>query len=649
MTKQIALAGVLLVATGAARRGGTASEWSVASPDGRSTIAVKITGGRLSWHVMHRGAVVLADSPMGIRRADQSFVDGLTFVSATTPAAIDDSYQMPHGKRRDHHARGGQSTLVFANASGAKLEVVLRAYDDGVAFRYRFPESATAPKTVVDEQTAFHVPAGATAWMLPQSPPGKYTPAYEDFFAEVPAGTAAPTESGWAFPALFRTPAGAWMLVTEAGLDSQYCGTRIASAAPDGLYRIRLPEAKEGLGIGEVNPASTLPWTLPWRVVIVGDTAGRIVESDLVTDLSPPSAIRDASWVKPGRASWSWWSESDSPKHAERLNAYVDLAAEMGWEYSLVDANWNLMQTGRIEDVVAHAREKGVGLLFWYNSGGPHNDVTEAPRDRMHTREARRAEFARLKEWGVKGVKVDFWHSDKQDRIRQYRDVMADAAEFGLLVDFHGSTVPRGWSREFPNLVSMEGVFGAEQYKFRDTYPGKAAWHNTVLAFTRNVVGPMDYTPVTFSDVKYPHKSTSAHELALSVVFESGVQHFADSVDAYRALPDAPKTFLKQVPAAWDETRVLSGEPGRSVVIARRAGAVWYVGGLNGQDTAESTRVALGFLGAGSSSFSWSMTLIRDGADDRAFDSAARAVKATESVTVPMRPRGGFVMRLARK
>jgi hypothetical protein len=395
--------------------------------------------------------------------------------------------------------------------------------------------------------------------------------------------------------------------------------------------------------VGEVNPTSTLPWTMPWRVVIVGDAAGRIAQSDLVSDLSPPSRVADTSWIKPGRASWSWWSESDSPKHAEALNRFVDLAADMGWEYSLVDANWNFMETGKIEDVVAHAQEKGVGLLFWYNSGGPHNDVTEAPRDRMHLRDVRRAEFAKLREWGVRGVKVDFWHSDKQDRIRQYRDVLRDAADFHLLVNFHGCTLPRGWSREFPHLVGMEGVMGAEQYKFSAEYQARSAWHNTVLPFTRNVPGEMDYTPVTFTDHKYPHRTTNAHELALSVVFEVGIQHLADSDKSYRALPDGPKTFLKQVPAAWDEMRVLSGEPGKSVVIARRAGDVWYVGGISGEAAPRDARVALGFLAAGP----WSMTLISDGTDDRAFAPSARAVTRQDVIEVPMRGRGGFVMRIA--
>ena len=355
-------------------------------------------------------------------------------------------------------------------------------------------------------------------------------PACEDLYQQVASATASKLPDGWDLPALFKTSGGTWLLITESALDGGYCGFHLAQSASGGTYRIAFPDPGEGRGVGRVEPESTLPWTMPWRVVIVGDEAGRILESDLVTDVAPPSAIGAATWVKPGRAAWSWWSMSDSPKHAEQLNAFTDLAAEMGWEYALVDANWNVMQTGTIDDVIAHAKQKNVGLLFWYNSGGPHNDVTEAPRDRMTTHEQRVKEFTQLRAWGVKGVKVDFWQSDKQDRIAQYRDLLKDAADFQLMVDFHGSTIPRGWQREFPNLIGMEAVAGAEQYKFREDYAGKAPWLNTVLPFTRNVAGPMDYTPVTFSDAKYPHRTTNAHELALSVIFETPIQHFADSV-----------------------------------------------------------------------------------------------------------------------
>ncbi len=637
------LAGLFLLAV--ARLASAQPLWTVTSPDGRTTIGVlREADGRLIWRVMRDNRHILGDSPLGVRRNDQTFDAGLRFVSASESRTIDERYTMPHGKRRDHHVVGSERTLTFANPSGARIEIVLRAHDDGVAFRYRFPESDAAAKTVNEERTGFHVPNGSTAWLLPHQAVDKYGPAYEDLFVHVKAGTAAPRPDGWSFPALFKTPSGGWMLLTESGLDETYCGSHLAADAPDGVYRIKFPDPKEGLGIGAAEPVSTLPWTLPWRVVIVGDRAGHILESDLVNDLAPASRVADTSWVKPGRAAWSWWSASDSPKHAEALNAFTDFAAEMGWEYALVDANWNFMQTGTIEDVIAHAKAKNVGLLFWYNSGGPHNEVSEAPRDRMHTREARRNEFAQLQKWGVKGVKVDFWHSDKQDRIRQYREVLADAADFQLLVNFHGCTIPRGWSREFPNLIGTEAVFGAEQYKFRESMAEHAPSFNTVLPFTRNVIGPMDYTPVTFSDAKYPHRTTNAHELALSVVFETAIQHFADSAESYRSLPEPAKTFLSRVPSVWDDTRALSGEPGESVVIARRNGEVWYVGGINGRADARTVRVDLGFLKEGS----WRATIVRDGDQDRAFASDVETVSPADGPSVTMRPRGGFVMRIER-
>ena len=633
----IVVAGLTLVSPTAA----TAQQWTVESPDRRSAVSLeRHADGRVTWSVRRGGVTVLEPSPLGIRRSDEAFVDRLTFVD-TQARTIDETYTMPHGKRRDHRVRARERTATFATANGTRFDIIVRAHDDGVAVRYRFP-SGSGLRTVVEELTGFKVPAGSTAWLMPQQEVHQYGPAYEEFFEEVAAGAPAPRPDGWAFPALFRTAQGKWLLLHESALDGEYCGSHLAPKAPDGLYTIQFPDAKEGLGVGERQPSSSLPWTTPWRLVITGDSAGDILVSDLVNHLSPPSRMKDTSWIRPGRASWSWWSASDSPKHAAQLNAFVDMGADMGWEYALVDANWNAMESGRIEDVIARANEKGVGLFFWYNSGGSHNDVTEAPRDRMHTREARRAEFAKLREWGVKGVKVDFWHSDKQDRIRQYRDVLEDAADFQLMVNFHGSTVPRGWQREYPHLVSMESVFGAEQYKFREAFAKRAAAHNTVLPFTRNVVGSMDYTPVTFSDAKFARRTTNAHELAQAVVFESGVQHFADSVDSYRHLPAAPLALLKAVPAAWYETRAIAGEPGQFVVVARRREREWYIGGLNGRELPREISLALGFLGTGS----WTASVIRDGGADRTFASDTRTVTTQDHIEIGMRGRGGFVVHL---
>jgi alpha-glucosidase len=622
-----------------------AQDSSVVSPDGRTAIAVtRATDGTLRWRVTRAGVAVLEDSPLGIRRADHTFLDRLVLKSATEPRVIDERYDTPHGKRRQHRVSGNERTLTYANPAGALIEIVLRAQNEGAAIRYRFPESDMVVKRVFDEYTGFRVPAGSTRWLQPQQAVHRYGPAYEEFYEEGAAGSPAPRADGWSFPGLFKTPTGKWLLIAETGFDGTYCGSHLAPESTDNVYRIAFPDPREGMGVGEVNPKSTLPWATPWRVVVVGDQAIDILVSDLINDLSPPTRLKDTEWIKPGRAAWSWWSESNSPKHAARLNAFTDLAADMRWEYSLVDANWNFMETGTIEDVIAHAKTRSVNLLFWYNSGGPHNDVTEAPRDRMHERAVRRAEFSKLRSWGVKGVKVDFWHSDKQDRIQQYRDILEDAADFQIMVNFHGSTIPRGWSREFPHLMTMEGVFGAEQYKFREVFAKRAASHNTVLPFTRNVIGPMDYTPVTFTDVKFPRITTDAHELAQSVVFESGIQHYADAIKGYMSLPEAARTFLSQVPAAWDDTRGISGEPGKSVIVARRSGDTWYLGGLNA-DTTQTATLPLTLLGDGS----WQMTLIHDGDQDRRLQSETRAVRAGETVTVPMRARGGFVARFSRR
>jgi hypothetical protein len=400
-----------------------------------------------------------------------------------------------------------------------------------------------------------------------------------------------------------------------------------------------MPEASEAKNTVSNIPVSTLPWATPWRVLIVGKNLSDIVESDMVVALNPPSQIEDESWIQPGRASWSWWSYSPSPENFESLKKFIDLSQEMGWEYFLVDANWDLMTGGNIEELTKYANSKNVGILMWYNSGGPHNDVTERPRDIMNNPEVRKAEFQKLAEWGVKGVKVDFFQSDKPQIIKQYFDILKDAADNKIMVNFHGCTMPRGWNRTWPNLVSMEAVRGAESYKFDSAYTEKAVWHNTILPFTRNVIGSMDYTPVTFTNQKYPHKTSFGHELALSIVFESGILHLADNCESYRTLPEAPKNFLKTVPVVWDSTLLLAGYPGKDCVMARKAGNSWYIGGINGTDEKQSWEIDLSRLNGQD----FSASVITDGATDKEFLSSETAIKAGEKLKVDVLPFGGFV------
>jgi len=629
-----------------------ANTWSVNSPSGEIRVTVWLGRGGIQaakglYYRVESGLssprpVVIQDSPLGVKLQGVDLVNGLRFDSAQPPTVVEDNYTMPHGKRRACGNRGNQMTLTFRNSDGVRLELQMRAYDNGVAFRYRVSGDAPGTQTLEAEATGFALPQDAKVWCAPSDKPGTYSPAYETYYEnEIAAGTASPVGYGWSFPLLFRTADSRhWGLITEAGVDGAFCGSRLCNNPVQGLYKVSLPNRAEGNGQGSVEPSSTLPWQMPWRLIVLGDSLGTIVESTLVTALSPPCRVQNTDWIRPGRVAWSWWSDNPSPKDADKQKKFVDLAAEMGWEYVLVDANWTIMETGNIHDVLKYAKEKGVGVLLWYNSGGPHNVVTEKPRDNFTYEPVRRFELDMLKRWGVKGVKVDFFQSDKQDVIQLYQGIMRDAADRQMMVNFHGCTLPRGWERTYPNLMSMEGVRGEECYIFDSQYPDRAPVQNTILPFTRNAVGPMDYTPVGFSNNRYPHKTTAAHELALSVLFESGWLHFCDSVESYRGLPAEPKQFLKEVPVAWDDTRFVDGYPGRYTVLARRKGETWYLAGINGENREREMTVTPGsWLGSGS----YSVSSIGDGADARSFSSGNRSVQAGQGIPVKMLPFGGFV------
>lgn len=586
--------------------------------------------------------VVVESSPLGIVRKDQQFSNNLSFVSKGEIKTIDETYQMLIGRQSVCRNHANELELTFKNPEGSLIQLVLRAYDDGVAFKYVFPEKSDSLFTVTRELTGFKIPETGKTWIEKYDVASKYTPAYEQFYENgIPIGTASPNIEGWAFPALFNSN-GNWMLISEANLSSNYCGVRFEQNAPNGLYRLRFPNAKDAEGYGEIEPSFVLPWSMPWRTIIIGSSPATIFESEMITNLSDAAIPGDFSWVKPGRASWGWLSDNDSPKNYKTLQQFVDLAAEMKWEYSLVDANWDLMTGGNIEQLVKYAHSKGIGILMWYNSGGPQNTVSERPRDIMFDPQTRKEEFKKLKEWGVKGVKIDFWQSDKQNMITKYHEVMKDAADNQILVNFHGCTIPRGWSRTYPNLVAMESVKGEECYLFDSTYTAGAPVQNSILPFTRNVIGPMDYTPMGLTNFKYPHTTTYAHELALTLVFNSGIVHFADNVKTYLSLPDFVKDFIRNVPVVFDETHLISGEPGKSIIMASRKKNDWYVAGISSGSSGEELLIDLPFLTEGE----YSMSLITDGANTKSFAHEKKDFKAGESIALTMLANGGFVARL---
>jgi hypothetical protein len=612
-------------------------QWQTNSPNGQLSInLLKTKEGQLRYSVtrINDGVpdTIIRLSPLGLEITGYN-LNGLQPEGKSEVKSISSQITCIHGKQNPMRDEYQEQTIHFRNADGNRLSLIMRAYNDGVAFRYSIESDKQDSYLVNQEITGFAVPAGK-AWLQPYDKITMWTPAYENPFQNgIPVGTTSPHEEGWCFPALFETEKH-WILITESDLDANYAGSHLQPEASNGLYRIRFPESDEAMGLGSAEPTITLPWQSPWRVIITGESAATIVESDMVDRLARPSTLKDTEWIKPGIASWSWWSDHDSPKKPKELRAFTELAAYMNWPYTLIDANWNLLPEAEMQSLLQHARDKKIGVWLWYNSGGPHNNVTEQPRDRMHIREVRRREFEQLRQWGVAGIKVDFWQSDKQEIIRQYIELLEDAADYQIMVNVHGCTIPRGWSKTYPHLMSMESVWGAESYSFAANYPQEVPAQNVIYAFTRNVIGPMDYTPVTFSNQTYPHLTTNVHELALSVVFESGVQHFADRVSAYKNLPNAVKEFLMHVPTAWDETRMLSGYPGKDIVMARRKGSTWYIGGINGEKTEKDIEVNLQSLGLES------FTLITD---DQQNGFQVKPSLTNPILKLKIKPFGGFV------
>ncbi|HTI89481.1 MAG TPA: glycoside hydrolase family 97 catalytic domain-containing protein [Puia sp.] len=573
---------------------------------------------------------------LGLVRSDQAFWKDLRFIKAGKPVLIDEQYTVVHGKRSHCSNKASEVTVLFENAKRSKMELVIRAYDDGLAFRYRFPDGKDSIE-VKEEMTSYTITPGTSRWLE------KWNPANEGLYKAMKDDS---VRQDWCYPALFNIPdsgkipgSGKWFLIHEADLDGTYCGSKLSNVADGATYKITFPDQKDGRGLGSSTPSIRLPWQSPWRVVIAGGL-GDIVGSTLVEDVSRPSVLTAADWVRPGLVSWNYWSHNHGTKDYKVVCSFVDLAARMNWPYTLLDWEWDAMGNGgTMEDAAKYALSKGVRPLIWYNSGGPHTYVTATPKDRMLTHENRVEEFRKLKQLGFVGVKVDFFESEKQDMIRYFLDILKDAAQAEMMVYFHGCLVPRGWSRTYPNMMTFEAVRGAEWYNNGPEFTTTAPEHNCTLPFTRNVIGPMDYTPVTFTNSQFPHLTSYGHELALSVVFESGLQHLADRPEGYDALPEAARSFLMTVPNAWDDTKFVDGYPGQDITLARRKGKDWWIGGLNATLREKTKKIKLGFLPAG---VKYKLTLIADGEHDKAFATSYQVVDSSSEIEVKMLRRGGF-------
>lgn len=590
----------------------------------------------MGYEVARSGKPVILPSPLGLCRENEAFDHGLKLEAAGAIESRREVYELWAGTQPRVDHRVNRRSLEFRNENGARLVLELAASDQGVAFRYRFPEQSSAVQVVREELTGFTLPAAAQGWLQPYHAAGAYTPAYEDFFFKVSPGDPPPDSRakavGWSFPALFNVPkAGAWMLVTESGTDASYCGCHLSPNSSAGRYRIAFPLPDETTR-GQTNivgpePRAVLPWTMPWRVIVLGQTACDIALATLVTDLAPASRIRETSWIRPGRASWAWWAYPDGPNTAQLFNSFSDFAARMGWEYTLFDAGW---WTPGLKPIAAYALSKKVSPLAWLHA----SDFYSAAK--------RKKKLDEMAAAGIQGVKVDFWCSDRQEAIAAMHALFEDAAARHLVVNLHGCTLPRGWQRTWPNFLTAEAVLGTESYFFESHYTEKAAELNTVLPFTRNAVGPMDTTPVACTPKKYPRLTTAAHELATAIIITSGLIHYADKPEFFESLPKEALEVLRDAPARWDETRCLAGDPGRIVVFARHSGARWFIAGINGTGLSLPVSLDLSPYRAFRD-----RVVIAEGDNAQAQIRVSR-LPYSEQWTGILPPRGGFIIRLSR-
>jgi len=623
----------------------------VASPDGAIRVEIVANdAGELRYTVKRHETLIIGESKLGVVCEDADFSRGLKLLREERTREVQDEYEILTAKRRVNTYRANRKVLHVESANGRAMEVVFQVSNDGVAFRYRWPSAEeTAVRKVLEEITSFQFSPETRAWLQPMSVAktgwSRTNPSYEEHYEkDIPVGTPPKLGAGWVYPALFRTGE-TWVVISEADLGRGYCGTRLRTASPKGEYTIGFPDEREGLGNGPVKPEGATE--SPWRVIVIGDLA-TVTESMLGVDLASPAKVlakAEQSKIVPGKAAWSWPLLGDGKTVYDVQKQFIDYAAEMTWRYCLIDALWD-QQIGyeNVKELAEYAATKDVKLLLWYNSRGDWNDAPQTPRDRMLTRESRREEFERLVAMGIAGVKIDFFGGDGQSQIEYYLDILEDAAPYGLLINFHGCTLPRGWQRTYPHLMTMEAIKGLEFITFEQANADEAPMHATMLPFTRNLFDPMDFTPVVLDRINnIERRTSSAFELALSVLFTSGIQHYAEIPDGMAKAPEYVRAFLRDVPGVWDDVVFLDGYPGTFVAVARKAGGRWYVAGINGETTEQKlsldlTRLKLGQRAKG--------MLITDGDTPGNLSFAQRevAVVSGEKLPLTLAPRGGAVL-----
>lgn len=577
---------------------------SVNGPDGKLqlTVSCPSANGEVSYAVTYNEKQMLESSPLGMETNVGDFYRGLQLKEHKV-TALDTVYEQSRIKASHIHYRANELLCSFVNGEGKNVQITFRVSNNDVAFRYTLPrEQGKGSVTVNSERTGFRFPSQTTTFLCPQSDAmigwKRTKPSYEEEYkADAPMNERSGYGHGYTFPCLFKVGDDGWVLLSETGVDSRYCGSRL-SDWDNGVYRIAFPMPEENNGNGTVSPAFSLPGSTPWRTVTVGETLKPIVETTVPWDVVEPRYTTTHDY-KPGRGTWSWILWQDGSINYDDQVRYVDLAAAMGYEYVLIDNWWdNNIGRDRMEQFVKYARSKGVEVFLWYSSSGYWNDIEQSPVNRMDNSIARKQEMRWLQSLGVKGIKVDFFGGDKQETLRLYEEILSDADDHGLMVIFHGCTLPRGWERMYPNYVGSEAVLASENLVFSQHFCDNEAFNATLHPFIRNAVGCMEFGGVFLNkclnrsnDGGTIRRTTDIFQLATAVLFQNPIQNFALAPNNLTDAPQICLDFMKQVPTTWDETRFIDGYPGRYIVLARRHGNTWYIAAANA--TAEPLKLKL--------------------------------------------------------
>lgn len=655
MTKKTILLASALIATSA-----FAQQTTVYGPDSMLRVDIDVKAGKPVYSVKYDGKTMLDESPLGLKTNIGDFTQGMKYVK-TANGKIEKSYTMDRSKFSHVDYKANEAVVSLTNAKGHPMDICFRVSNNDIAFQYRIAKRGeTGSIRIMGEATGFDFPSHTTTFLTPQSDPmigwKRTKPSYEEEYKfDAPMTDKSQYGHGYTFPGLFHIGNDGWVLVSETGVGSNYCGTRLSDMKGDGLYTIELPMPGENNGNGTIEPAFALPGATPWRTITVGSTLKPIVETTAPWDNVEP-LYTTANKYKFGCGTWSWIVWQDNSINFNDQKEYVDLAAKMGFEYVLVDNWWdtNIKKTGNnnIEDLIKYAQSKGVDVFLWYSSSGYWNDIVQGPTNRMDNPIIRKAEMRWMKSLGVKGIKVDFFGGDKQETMRLYEQILSDADDNGLMVIFHGCTLPRGWEKMYPNYVGSEAVLASENMVFQQHFCDEEARVTALHPFCRNAVGVMEFGGCFMNrrlakgnKSGTTRRTTDCHELATTILFQNPIQNFA--ITPENLLPEseggAPKVsmdFLREVPTVWDETRHIDGYPGKYIVLARRHGQTWYIAATNA--TKEPMKLTLdlsGFVQKGDIA-----TLYSDNAKTREPQKYDLKIRNAKKVTLTILPDGGAVI-----